>query len=197
MPRQQRNNALVKWLKKFGCRLDLAAMDNVFATLHAGNHFFTIAWCRATGTFTLRDSLAKTTKPEHCRAMIVLWAFLLASSRMEGNLWTKEPLLALSESQVLGEFKAFLLSRPEGVQQGPLLQCERDNLRRMGITVLRESEDTGGAWIWRRDPHFPQQSNFLDCGVVAVVTVIHLSRGWLIPSMHEHRWHAIGSGSCR
>ena len=116
--------------------------------------------------------------------MIVLWAFLLASSRMEGNLWTKEPLLALSESQVLGEFKAFLLSRPEGDQQGPLLQCERDNLRRMGITVLKESEETAGAWTWSRDPHFPQQSNFLDCGMVAVVTVIHLSRGWQIPSMH-------------
>ena len=157
MPRQQRNNALVKWLKKFGCRLDLAAMDNVFATLYASNHFFTITWCRATGAFTVRDSLAKATKPEHCRAMIVLWAFLLASSRMEGNLWTKEPLLALSESQVLGEFKAFLLARPEGVQQGPLLQWERDNLQRMGITVLRDSEDTAGAWTWRRDPHFPQQ----------------------------------------
>jgi hypothetical protein len=184
MPRQQRNNALVKWLKKFRCRLDLAAMDNVFATIHVGNHFFTIAWCRATGTFTLRDSLAKETKPEHCRTMIVLWAFLLASSRMEGHLWTKEPLLAISGSQVLGEFKAFLLSRPEGDQQGPLLQCERDNLRRMGIKVLKESEETVGAWTWSRDPHFPQQSNFLDCGMVAVVTVIHLSRGWQIPSMH-------------
>jgi len=184
MPRQQRNNALVKWLKKFGCRLDLAAMDNVFATLYASNHFFTITWCRATGAFTVRDSLAKATKPEHCRAMIVLWAFLLASSRMEGNLWTKEPLLALSESQVLGEFKAFLLARPEGVQQGPLLQWERDNLQRMGITVIRDSEDTAGAWTWRRDTHFPQQSNFLDCGMVAVVTVIHLSRGWQIPNMH-------------
>jgi hypothetical protein len=58
-------------------------MDNVFATLHSVNHYFTIAWCKATGTFTLRESLAQETKPEHCRAMIVLWAFLLASSRME------------------------------------------------------------------------------------------------------------------
>jgi hypothetical protein len=103
---------------------------------------------------------------------------------MEGNLWTREPLLALSESQVLGEFRTFLLQRPEGDQQGPLLQCERDNLRRMGIKVHKESEEIAGAWTWSRDPHFPQQSNLLDCGMVAVVTVIHLSRGWRIPSMH-------------
>ena len=43
VPRQHRNHSLVKWLKKFGCRLDLAAMDNVFATLHTVNHYFTIA----------------------------------------------------------------------------------------------------------------------------------------------------------
>ena len=55
VPRQQRNNSLVKWLKKFGYRLDLAAMDNVFATLHTVNHYFTIAWCKVTGAFTLRD----------------------------------------------------------------------------------------------------------------------------------------------
>jgi hypothetical protein len=116
--------------------------------------------------------------------MIVLWAFLLASSRMEGNLWTREPLLALSESQVLGDFRTFLLQRPEGDQQGPLLQCERDNLLRMGIKVHKELEEIAGAWTWSRDPHFPQQSNLLDCGMVAVVTVIHLSRGWQIPIMH-------------
>jgi hypothetical protein len=157
-------------------------MDNVFATLHSVNHYFTIAWCKVTGTFTLRDSLAQETKPEHCRAMIVLWAFLLASSRMEGNLWTRAPLLALSESQVLGEFRAFLLQRPDGEQQGPLLQRERDNLLRMGIEVHNDSEKIAGAWTWSRDPQFPQQSNLLDCGMVAVVTVIHLSRGWQILS---------------
>ena len=185
VPRQQRNNSLVKWLKKFGCRLDLAAMDNVFATLHAVNHYFTIAWCKVTEAFTLRDSLAQETKPVHCRAMILLWAFLLASARMEGNLWTRAPVLAVSESQVLQEFQTFLLQRPSGEQQGPLSQWERDNLLRMGIVVHNDSEKVAGAWTWSRDPHFPQQSNGIDCGMAAVVAVIHLSRGWQIPNLHE------------
>jgi len=159
-------------------------MDDVFATLHSVDHYFTIAWCKVTGAFTLRDSLARQTKPEHCRAMIVLWALLLASSRMEGNLWTSSPLLALGESQVLGEFRAFLLQRTDGEQQGPLLQWERDNLLRMGMKVHNESEETAGSWTWSRDPHFPQHSNLLDCWMVAVVTVIHVSRGWQIPSIH-------------
>jgi hypothetical protein len=185
VPRQQRNNSLVKWLKKFGYRLDLSAMDNVFATLHTVNHYFTIAWCKVTGAFTLRDSLAQETKPVHCRAMILLWAFLLASARMEGNLWSRAPVLALSESQVLGKFRTFLLQRPSGEQQGPLSQWERDNLRRMGIVVHNDSEKVAGAWTWSRDPHFPQQSNGIDCGMAAVVTVIHVSRGWQIPNLHE------------
>jgi len=185
VPRRQRNNSPVKWLKKFGCRLDLAAMDDVFVTLHAVNHYFTITWCKVTGAFTLRDSLAQETKPVHCRAMILLWAFLLASARMEGNLWTRAPVLALSESQVLKEFQTFLLQRPSGEQQGPLSQWERDNLLRMGIVVHNDSEKVAGAWTWSRDPHFPQQNNGIDCGMSAVVAVIHLSRGWQIPNLHE------------
>jgi len=57
-----------------------------------------------------------------------------------------------------------------------------------GLTVEslehNESEETAGSWTWSRDPHFPQHSNLLDCWMVAVVTVIHVSRGWQIPSIH-------------
>jgi hypothetical protein len=55
----------------------------------------------------------------------------------------------------------------------------------MGIEVHNDSEKIAGAWTWSGDPHFPQQSNLLDCGMTEVVTVIHVSRGWQIPSMHE------------
>jgi hypothetical protein len=93
---------------------------------------------------------------------------------MEGNLWTREPVLALSESQVLGEFQTFLLQRPSGKQQGLLSQWERDNLLRVGIVVHNDSEKVAGAWTWSRDPQFPQQNNGIDCGMAVVVAVIHL-----------------------
>ena len=35
-----------------------------------------------------------------------------------------------------------------------------------------------------KGPSLSTTNNFLDCGMVAVVTVIHLSRGWQIPNMH-------------
>ena len=85
----------MKWVKKFGFRLDLAAMDNVFATLHTVNHYFTIAWCKVNGAFTLRDSLAQETNQVHGRAKIHLWAYLLASATLECQLGSEAPVLAL------------------------------------------------------------------------------------------------------
>jgi hypothetical protein len=55
----------------------------------------------------------------------------------------------------------------------------------MGIQVQDNSERAPEVWTWRRDAHFPQQSNGNDCGMVAIVTVIHLARGWQLPSMDE------------
>jgi len=93
--------------------MDLASMDHLFAAVHSGNHYFTIQWCKTTGGFTVRDSLAHHTKPEHKEAMVLLWEILLASARAYDNLWLKEPVLMLSDDQVLGEFRALLLRSPE------------------------------------------------------------------------------------
>ena len=92
--------------------MDLTTMDNLFATVHSGNHYFTIQWCKATGSFTVCDSLAHHIKPEHKEAMVLLWAILLASARADNNLWLNELVLMLSENQVLGEFQDLLLRRP-------------------------------------------------------------------------------------
>jgi hypothetical protein len=189
VPRRQRNQKLVKWLKTNGWRMDLAtdlmSMDNLFATFFAHSHYFVIHWSKTSRTFTVRDSLAKRTKQEHIEALILLWAILLASARMEGNLWVTEPVLMLSESQVLEEFRELLLHRPRSEWDSPLTEGEKANLRRMGIIIQENTENVTGAWTWYRDTSFPQQSNGNDCGMVAVVTVIHLARGWQLSDMHE------------
>jgi hypothetical protein len=64
-PRRQRNHPLVKWLKTYGWRMDLTALDHLFATVHSENHYFTIHWSKTTEAFTVRDSLASHTKPVH------------------------------------------------------------------------------------------------------------------------------------
>ena len=58
-------------------------MDHLFAAVPSGNHYFTIQWCKTTGGFTIHDSLAHHTKPEHKEAMVLLWAILLASARAD------------------------------------------------------------------------------------------------------------------
>jgi hypothetical protein len=55
----------------------------------------------------------------------------------------------------------------------------------MGIRVQEGNENVAEAWTWRRDPNFPQQSNGDNCGMVAIVTVTHLARGWQLPDMSE------------
>jgi hypothetical protein len=92
--------------------MDLTALDHLFATVHSENHYFTIHWSKTTEAFTVRDSLASHTKPVHKEATVLLWAILLASARTDKNLWLHEPVLALSEDQVLGEFRELLLNRP-------------------------------------------------------------------------------------
>ena len=140
--------------------MDLESMDHLFAAVHSGNHYFTIQWCKTTGGFTVRDSLAHHVKSEHKETMVLLWAILLASARDDENLWLKEPMLTLSEEQVLGEFQELVLRRPgsRGWHM-PLTEDERGNLRRMGIQVQDNSERAPEVWTWRRDDHFPQQSN--------------------------------------
>jgi hypothetical protein len=185
VPRRQRNQKLVKWLKTNGWRIDLMSMDNLFATFLAHSHYFTIHWSKESRTFTVLDSLANRTKQVHNEAMILLWPILLASARMEGNLWVTEPVLMLSESQVLGEFQKLLLHRPRRERGTPLTEREKGNLRRMGIKVQENTENVTGAWTWNRDPSFPQQSNGNDCGMVAVVTVLCIARRWQLPYMNE------------
>ena len=133
MPKRYRSHKLVKWMKENGCRMDLQSMDQLFAAVHSGNHYFTIQWCKTTVGFTVRDSLSHHIKPEHKEAMVLLWAILLASARDDDNLWLKEPVLTLSEDQVLGEFQDLVLRRPgcKGWHL-PLTEDERENLRRMG-----------------------------------------------------------------
>jgi hypothetical protein len=185
-PRRQRNHQLVKWLTAHGWRIDLTAMDHLFATVHSESHYFTIEWSKATGAFTVRDSLASCTKAAHKEATVLLWAILLASSRVDNTLWLHEPVLVLSEHQVLGEFRELLLHRPG--HQGwhpPITEEEQENLWRMGIKVRKDTEGVVGGWTWSRDANFPQQSNGVDCGMVAIVSTMFLARGWQIPSMHE------------
>ena len=158
----------MKWLKTSGCHMDLTLMDNVFATFHAHSHYFTIQWSKNSGAFTVRDSLASSTKQEHNEAMVLLWAILLASARADGNLWVKEQVLRLSESQVLGEFQEILCC-PRSGWRTPLTEEEKENLQRMGIEVQEDNENVTGAWKWRRDLSFPQQSNGSYCGMVAIV----------------------------
>jgi hypothetical protein len=55
----------------------------------------------------------------------------------------------------------------------------------MDIKVRKDTEDNAGAWTWRRDANFPQQSNGVDCGMLAIVSTIYLARGWQMPTMHE------------
>jgi len=186
MPKRYRSHKLVKWMKENGCRMDLQSMDQLFAAVHSGNHYFTIQWCKTTVGFTVRDSLSHHIKPEHKEAMVLLWAILLASARDDDNLWLKEPVLTLSEDQVLGEFQDLVLRRPgcKGWHL-PLTEDERENLRRMGIQVQNSSERATSGWTWQRDARFPQQSNGNDCGMAAIVAVIHLARGWQLPSMDE------------
>ncbi len=117
---------------------------------------------------------------------MLLWAILLASARADNNLWLHEPVLVLSEDQVLGEFRGLLLNLPgHRGWHPPITEEEQRNLRRMGIRVQRDNEVVAGAWTWRRDTNFPQQSNGVDCGMVAIVTTTHLARGWQVPVMHE------------
>ena len=92
--------------------MDLTSMDHLFATVHSENHYFTIQWSKITGAFTVRDPLACHTKAVHKEATVLLWAILLASARADKNLWLHEPVLVLSEDQVLGEFRELLLNRP-------------------------------------------------------------------------------------
>ncbi len=47
--------------------------------------------------------------------MVLLWAILLTSARDEDNLWLKEPVLTLSEDQVLGEFQELVLTGEQGM----------------------------------------------------------------------------------
>ena len=74
--------------------------------------YFTIEWSKAAGAFTVRDSLASRTKAAHKEAMVLLWAILLASARADNTLWLHEPVLVLSEDQVLREFRELLLDCP-------------------------------------------------------------------------------------
>ena len=95
--------------------MDLESMDHLFAAVHSGNHYFTIQWCKTTGGFTVRDSLAHHVKSEHKETMVFLWAILLESARDDDNLWLKEPVLSLSEDQVLGEFQELVLTGEQGM----------------------------------------------------------------------------------
>jgi hypothetical protein len=186
VPRRQLSHRMVKWLKTYGWCMDLTSMDHLFATVHSENYYFTIQWCKTTGAFTVRDFLACHTKTAHKEATVLLWAILLASARADNNLWLNEPVLVLSEDQVLGEFQELLLNRPgHRGWHPPLTKEEQGNLRRMGIRVQKGNEDVAGAWTWRRDADFPQQSNGVDCGLVAIVTITHLARRWQLPVMHE------------
>jgi hypothetical protein len=87
--------------------MDLTLMDHLFATVHSENHYFTIQWSKTTGAFTVRDSLACHTNAAYKEATVLL----LASARADNNLWLHEPVLMLSEDQVLGEFQELLLNR--------------------------------------------------------------------------------------
>jgi len=117
--------------------------------------------------------------------MVLLWAMLLASARTEDNLWTVEPRLSLSEQQILGEFRSFLLGSPGGERCEALTEEDKINLQRMGIEVQGMAERAAGVWTWRRDTSFPQQSNGNDCGMVAVVAITYRARGWRLPTMDE------------
>jgi hypothetical protein len=185
VPKRQRNHKLAKWLKNAGWRIDMTSMDNMFVTFYAHNHYFTIHWVSNDKVFTLCDPLASETTPDHNEAMMLLWAFLLASARADDNLWTMEPRLSLSESQVLGGFRSFLLCSPRREERDVLTEGGKENLRRLGIEVQGATGSVTGAWTWKRDTNFPQQSNGNDCGMVAVVAVTHLARGWQLPAMNE------------
>jgi len=185
VPKRQRNHKLAKWLKNAGWRIDMTSMDNMFVTFYAHNHYFTMHWSSNDKVFTLCDPLASQTTPDHNEAMMLLWAFLLASARADDNLWTMEPRLSLSESQVLGGFRSFLLCSPRREERDVLTEGAKENLRRLGIEVQGATGSATGAWTWKRDTNFPQQSNGNDCGMVAVVAVTHLARGWQLSAMNE------------
>jgi hypothetical protein len=184
-PQRQRNHKLAKWLKNAGWRIDMTSMDNMFATFNAHNHYFVIHWNPQDKVFELCDPLAKVTTEDHHEAMVLLWAMLLASARTEDNLWTVEPRLSLSEEQILGGFRSFLLGSLGGERCGALTEEDKINLQRMGIEIQGMAARAAEVWTWRRNTSFPQQSNGNDCGMVAVVAITHLARGWRLPTMDE------------
>jgi hypothetical protein len=150
-PQRQRNHKLAKWLKNAGWRIDMTSMENMFATFHAHNHYFTIHWNPQDKVFELCDALANVTTADHHEAIVLLWAMLLASARTDDNLWTVEPRLSLSEHQILGGFRSFLLGSPGGERCEALTEEDKINLQRMGIEVQGMAECTAGVWTWRRD----------------------------------------------
>jgi hypothetical protein len=163
----------------------MTSMENMFATFHAHNHYFTIHWNPQDKVFELCDPLANVTTADHHEAIVLLWAMLLASARTDDNLWTVEPRLSLSEHQILGGFRSFLLGSHGSEGREALTEEDKINLQRMGIEVQGMAESTAGVWTWRRDTGFPQQSNGNDCGMVAVVAITHLARGWRLLKMDE------------
>jgi len=81
--------------------------------------------------------------------MVLLWAVLLASARTDDSLWTVEPRLSLSEHQILGGFRPFLLGSHDSEGCKALTEEDKVNLQRMGIEVQGMTESTTGAWMWR------------------------------------------------
>jgi hypothetical protein len=73
-PQRQRNHKLAKWLKNAGWRIDMTSMENMFATFHAHNHYFTIHWNPQDKVFELCDPLANVTTADHHEAIVLLWA---------------------------------------------------------------------------------------------------------------------------
>jgi hypothetical protein len=91
---------------------------------------------------------------------ILVWAILLASARTNNNAWNCEPVLAMSEKQVLEEFRELILRRPAGMGwTTQITWAERENLKRVGIRVRADQERNTVEWVWKRDINFPQQSN--------------------------------------
>jgi hypothetical protein len=80
--------------------------------------------------------------------MVFLWAILLESARDDDNLWLKEPVLSLSEDQVLGEFQELVLSPGSRGWHMPLTEDEQGNLRQMGIQVQENSRRAPEVWTW-------------------------------------------------
>jgi hypothetical protein len=72
---------MVKWLQTNGVEMDVASMDNLFATFNPGGHYFTLQCCKADMMIIICDALATSTNKAHKLATVLQWAILIASAR--------------------------------------------------------------------------------------------------------------------